>query len=177
MSKKKLATVWLGGCSGCHMSLIDIDERILEVAKLADIVKCPIVDQKEFVEADITLVEGAVANEEHLEEIQNMRKKSKILVSFGDCAVNGNVTAIRNQVTKEEALNRSYLEVQSTANGLVPDEEIAPLIDRVMPLHEVVHIDYFIPGCPPSADLIFYVLFELLNDRVPVLDEDNLNYG
>ena len=177
MSKKKLATVWLGGCSGCHMSLLDIDERILEVAKLADIVKCPIVDQKEFVEADITLVEGAVANEEHLEEIQNMRKKSKILVAFGDCAVTGNVSSIRNQVTMKDALERAYLQAPSNENGVIPDEEIATLIERVRPLHEVVKIDFYIPGCPPSADLIFYILFELLNDRQPVLNKDNLKYG
>ena len=177
MAKKKFATVWLGGCSGCHMSLLDIDERILEVAKLADIVKSPVVDQKEFPEADITLVEGAVANEEHLEEIKHIRAKTKILVSFGDCAVTGNVSALRNWLSKESVLNRSYLEVPSTDQGKVPNEEIAQLIDRVRPLHEVVKVDYYLPGCPPSADLIFYVLFELLNDRVPVLDKENLKYG
>ncbi len=175
--KKKVATVWLGGCSGCHMSFLDIDERILEVAKLADIVKSPVVDQKEFPEADITLVEGAVANEEHLEEIKHIRAKTKILVSFGDCAVTGNVSALRNWISKETVLARAYLEVPSTDQGKIPNEEIAKLIDRVRPLHEVVKVDYYLPGCPPSADLIFYVLFELLNDRVPVLNQGNLKYG
>ena len=160
------------------MSLLDLDERLLEVAKLADIVKSPVVDQKEFPFADITLVEGAVANEEHLHEIQVIREKTKILISLGDCAVTGNVAAIRNQVTKEAALKRSYLEVPSTHRGVIPNEEIAPLIDRVRPLHEVVRVDYFLPGCPPSADLIFYVLNELLNGRKPVLDrEHGLKYG
>ncbi len=177
MAKKKIATIWLGGCSGCHMSLLDIDERILDVAKLADIVKSPIVDQKEFPDADITLVEGAVANEEHLHEIKHIRAKTKTLISFGDCAVTGNVSSLRNWLSKESVLNRAYMEVPSTDGGVIPNEEIAPLIDRVRPLHEVVKVDYYLPGCPPSADLIFYVLFELLNDRIPVLNKENLKYG
>jgi len=181
MSKKKIATVWLGGCSGCHMSLLDIDERILEVVKLADIVKCPVVDGKELPEGgvDVTLVEGSVCNQEHLEEIKHIRAKSKLVVSFGDCAVTGNVTAMRNWVTKEEALKTAYISAPSNdAQCVVPSRVIAPLLDRAVPLHEVVKIDYYIPGCPPSADLIFYVLFELLNDRVPKLDQGaKLKYG
>ncbi len=177
MNRKKIATVWLGGCSGCHMSLLDIDERILEVAKLADIVKSPIVDPKDFTEADITLVEGAVANDEHLEEIQHLRRKSKVLVAFGDCAVTANVPSMRNPFPKDLVLQRAYIDGPSNVNGVIPSQGIALLIDRVRPLHEVVPIDYYLPGCPPSADLIFYVLFELLNDRTPVLGEGRLKYG
>ena len=179
MSKKKIATVWLAGCSGCHMSLLDIDERILEVAKLADIVKSPIVDGKEFPEVDVALVEGAVASDEHLKEIRHIRERSKILISLGDCAVTGNVAALRNFLPKEVILSRSYLEAESNEQGLIPDSpEIQKLIDRVRPLHEVVKVDYFIPGCPPSADLIFYVLSEILNGRVPDLTEEKrLKYG
>ncbi len=177
--KKKIGTVWLGGCSGCHMSLLDIDERILDVAKLADIVKSPVVDGKEFPDVDVALVEGAVANDEHLEEIKHIRRHSKILISFGDCAVTANVPAYRNQYTKEETLARSYVEAESNdGKGVLPASgEIAKLIDRVRPLHEVVKVDYYLPGCPPSADLIFYVLFELLNGREPQLDKDRLKYG
>jgi NAD-reducing hydrogenase small subunit len=175
--KKKLATVWLGGCSGCHMSLLDIDERLLEVAKLADIVKSPVVDGKEFPECDIALVEGALANAEHEEEIHVIRRKTKVLVAFGDCAVTGNVSALRNAIPKDVVLKRSYLEVPGTVGGLIPNQEIAPLIDRVRPLHEAVKVDYYLPGCPPSADLIFHVLFELLHDRAPVLDQEKLKYG
>jgi len=177
MNRKKLATAWLGGCSGCHMSLLDLDERLLEVARLADIVKCPVVDQKEFPEADIALVEGAIANEEHLEEIRHIRRKAKILVAFGDCAVTANVPAMRNAFPKEVALRHSYIDLPGNVQGVVPTEEIALLIDRVRPLHEVVKVDFFLPGCPPSADLIFHVLFELLNDRLPVLEQALLKYG
>src|SRR3989338_1792274 len=113
MTKKKIATVWLVGCSGCHMSLLDIDERILEVAKLADIVKSPIVDGKEFPEVDVALVEGAVASDEHLREIEIIRKRSKILVALGDCAVTGNVATLRNVFPKEAVLKRAYIEAPS----------------------------------------------------------------
>ena len=177
MTRKKIATVWLGGCSGCHMSLLDIDERLLEVAQLADIVKSPVVDAKSFPEVDIALVEGAIANEEHLEEIQTIRQRSKILVAFGDCAVTANVPAMRNPLDKDLVLRHSYVDLPSNVHGLVPSRDIARLIDRVHPLHEVVSVDYVLPGCPPSADLIFYILFELLNDRRPILDEAKLKYG
>lgn len=176
--KKKIATVWLAGCSGCHMSLLDIDERILDVAKLADIVKSPIVDGKEFPDVNIALVEGAVATDEHLQEIRHIRKHSKILVALGDCAVTSNISGYRNGVTKESALERSYKEVESNDSGLIPsDPEVSKLIDRVRPLHEVVHVDFFINGCPPSADLIFNTLFELLNDRTPQVEKARLKYG
>ncbi len=178
MSKKKLATVWLAGCSGCHMSLLDIDERILEVAKLADILKSPVVDGKELPEVDITLVEGAVASDEHLREIRHIRRMSKVLVSFGDCAVTGNVSALRNFIPTQTVLEHSYQKAVSNEEGLIPDSpQLQKLIDRVRPLHEVVHVDHFIPGCPPSADLIFYVLNELLNDRAPNLEEGRIKYG
>ncbi len=170
MKKKTIGTVWLAGCSGCHMSLLDIDERMLEVLKLADIVKSPIVDGKEFPEVDIALVEGAVGSEEHLDEILHIRAKAKIVVSFGDCAVSGNVSSMRNYLKTQEVLARSYEEAESNDSKQIPNAaEILSLSHRVHPLHEVVDIDYYIPGCPPSADTIFYVLNELLNDRVPDL--------
>ncbi len=179
MTKKKIATVWLAGCSGCHMSLLDIDERILEVVKLADIVKSPIVDGKEFPQVDVAIVEGAVASDEHLREIVHIREHSKILVSLGDCAVTGNVATLRNPFPKEVVLKRAYIEAESNEQGVIPSSaEIQKLVDRVRPLHEVVKVDYYIPGCPPSADVIFYVLNELLNDRTPDLNEEGkLKYG
>ena len=176
MSKKKLATIWLAGCSGCHMSLLDIDERLLDIAKIADIVKSPIVDRKELPEVDIALVEGAVASDEHLSEIKKIRQKAKILVSLGDCAVTANVAALRNWIPRERVLSRSYSEAESNDGKVIPnDEAIQKLAEKALPLHEVVKVDFYIPGCPPSADLIFYVLNELLNDRIPVLDK--VKYG
>jgi NAD-reducing hydrogenase small subunit len=179
MSKKKIATVWLGGCSGCHMSLLDIDENILEVMKLADIVKSPVVDTKECPDVDICLVEGAVYATEHIEELMHLRKHSKLLVAFGDCAVNGNVPAMRNRVGRDAALEKAYLKSETGDNiGPVPSVGVTPLEKLVTPLQEHVKVDFYIPGCPPSSELIFYVLAELLNDRVPDLTQGaKLKYG
>ena len=176
--KKKLATVWLGGCSGCHMSLLDMDERLLEVAKLAEIVKSPIVDGKEFPRVDLALVEGAVCGDEHAREIEHIRSQSKILVALGDCAVTGNVATLRNYVPVQAVLERSYVQAESNDSGTLPrDGALQNLNAQALPLHELVKVDYFIPGCPPKADAIFYVIDELLHDRVPCLSGDAVRMG
>jgi NAD-reducing hydrogenase small subunit len=180
MMKKKLATVWLAGCSGCHMSFLDLDERILEVAALADIVKCPIVDTKEFPEVDIVLVEGSVTSDEQMKEIKEIRRKSKFLVAFGDCAVMTNVTGMRNYFNLQDVIDQSYkYAVSNDLEGKSPnDPALMKLNDKVYPLQEVVHVDFVLPGCPPSADTIFYVINELLNGREPHLSETKkLKYG
>lgn len=180
MSKKKLATVWLGGCSGCHMSLLDIDERILEVAQLADIVKCPIVDGKELPEVDIVLVEGSVTSDEHYNEILHIRKQAKILVALGDCAVMTNITGMRNYFKLNDVFDTAYKwAVSNDGEGEKPfHPALLRLHDKVVPLQEVVKVDWVIPGCPPHADTIFYVLRELLLDRQPDLSSvHKLKYG
>jgi NAD-reducing hydrogenase small subunit len=177
--KPRIATAWLGGCSGCHMSFVDLDERLIEIAPLVDLVYSPIMDVKEFPEdVDATLVEGAVANEQNLHEILKIRERSKILVSFGDCAVTGNVTAMRNPLRKAEAvLKRAYIENADVTPRRPSEPGIVPmLLDRVRPVHEVVAVDLYLPGCPPSADLIHFVLTELVAGRTPDL-KDQLRYG
>lgn len=180
MSKKKLATIWLGGCSGCHMSLLDIDERILELIKLVDIVKSPIVDGKEMPEVDITLVEGAITSDEHYQEILHIRKQSKLLIALGDCAVMTNVTGMRNYFHLKDVIDTAYINaVSNDKEGQLPNHpSLLKLNEKVVPLQEVVKVDFVLPGCPPDADTIFYVLFELLNDRLPDLREaKKLKYG
>lgn len=180
MTRKKIATVWLGGCSGCHMSLLDIDERILEVSKLADIVKCPIVDGKEISEVDITLVEGSITSDEHLHEILHIRKKSKYVVALGDCAAMANVTGMRNYFEMQDVFETAYVSVASNDGmGELPNHPaLLRLHEKVVPLQDVVDVDFVIPGCPPSADTIFYVLNKFLNDRTPDLGEvKKLKYG
>lgn len=180
MAKKKIATVWLGGCSGCHMSLLDIDERILEVTKLADIVKCPIVDGKEFPYVDIALVEGSVTSDEHMMEILHIRKHSTVLIALGDCAVMTNVTGMRNYFSLIDVYEGAYLfDLSNDHYGHLPNHPaLLRLNDKVLPLQEVVAVDFVIPGCPPSADVIFYVLTEFLNDRFPDLSvTKKLRYG
>jgi NAD-reducing hydrogenase small subunit len=170
--RPRIATVWLGGCSGCHMSFLDLDERLEELFAAADLVYSPILDVKRFpLGVDVALVEGAVANEEHLETVRQVRARSRLLVAFGDCAVTGNVTALRNVLGRAEpVLQRAYVENVTLAPG-VPREPgiVPPLLDRVRPLHEVVQVDVHLPGCPPSADLIHYAVTELVAGRTPDL--------
>jgi NAD-reducing hydrogenase small subunit len=165
--KVQMATVWLDGCSGCHMSFLDIDERILQIAERADLVYSPLVDRKDFPEmVDVTLVEGAVSSEEDFEKIQKVRAHTRLLVSLGDCAVTANVPGMRNPFKLEDVYGRAYLE-NVTDNAHIPVQVIPPLRKRSVPIHHVVAVDLFVPGCPPSADLIFHVLTELLDGRIP----------
>jgi len=169
--KPRLATVWLGGCSGCHMSFLDLDERLIDLAGKVELCASPITDYKSFPEVDITLVEGAVANVEHEEHIKEVRRRTKILVSFGDCAVTGNVTELRNPFPLEKVLGRSYLETSALVIGVPEGSSVIPrLLERVVPVHEVVPVDYFLTGCPPSADVIFELVTALLENRAPALE-------
>jgi NAD-reducing hydrogenase small subunit len=167
--KARIATLWLDGCSGCHMSLLDIDERLLDIAPLIDLVYSPVVDNKEFPEnVDLTLVEGAISSDEDIEKIKLVRSRTKLLVALGDCAVTGNVPALRNNFLLEDVLKRGYVD-NATDNPGAPTHEVPKLEAKVIPLHELVHVDLFVPGCPPSADLIFFVLSEVLAGRIPDL--------
>ena len=169
--KPRLATVWLGGCSGCHMSFVDLDERLAELASRIDLLASPLTDYKDFPEVDITLVEGAVANSDHLEHIRLVRSRTKTLISFGDCAVTGNVTAMRNSFGVTDVLNRCYLENSAVVVGLPAGNQVVPaLLDRVRPVHEVVEVDYFLQGCPPPADAIYDLIMDLLHEREPRTD-------
>ena len=175
--KTKLATIWLSGCSGCHMSFLDQDERLIDLAKKVQLVYSPIADIKTFPEnVDVTLVEGAVANEEQQRLLKQARARTKILISLGDCAVTGNVTALRNAWSNSDqaVLERAYIE-NANANQQIPTD-VPKLLKKVHPLHEVVKVDYFIPGCPPAADIINYVLTELLAGRKPNM-EGRSKYG
>lgn len=175
--KVRVATVWLSGCSGCHMSFLDQDEVLIDLAARIQLVYSPIADVKVFPEdVDVTLVEGAVANEEQLDLLKQARERTKLLVSLGDCAVTGNVTALRNALSDsaQAVLERAYLE-NSDMNLQVP-VDVPRLLRKVRPLHEVVKVDFFVPGCPPPAGVITYVLTELLAGRKPNM-EGKCKYG
>lgn len=178
----RVATVWLGGCSGCHMSFLDLDEFLVDLAGLVDLVYSPIVDVKEYPEnVDVCLVEGAVCNEDNLHILRQIRQRTKVMVSFGDCAVTGNVPAIRNQLglsSAESVLQRAYVEGAQSNPGVPREPGIVPsLLERVLPLHEAVHIDYFLPGCPPPAERIKALMTQVLEGKEPHLEGAQLKFG
>ena len=169
MKRVRLATVWLDGCAGCHMSLLDMDEAILNVARRAEIVYGPLVDAQEFPKfVDVTLVEGGVSSQEDLEKIRTVRQRSRLLVSLGDCAVTGNISAMRNQTPARKLLERIYIE-GAQSNRVIPSDGVPTLLRHAVPLHEFVKIDLHVPGCPPSAKAIAFVLDELIEGRMPDL--------
>ncbi len=170
MSKVKIATVWLDGCSGCHMSFLDMDERLLALASAIDLVYSPLVDFKEFPpDVDVTLVEGAVSSEEDLHKIQYIRGRTKLLVSLGDCAITGNVPSMRNTFGKQAILERAYLD-EGLRNPQIPTDGVPPLLDLVRPIHTVVDVDVFLPGCPPPAGVIYEAVLALVEGRTPEID-------
>ncbi len=178
MAKVKMATVWLSGCSGCHMSFLDLDEVLIELAKRIELANSPLTDLKDFPEdgVDVTLVEGAVANEEQLELVRLIRKKSGIVLSFGDCAVTGNVPAMRNGIPVKRLLEAIYGK-ERTTTGTIPTDVVPHLLDRVRPVHEVIEVDLFLHGCPPSAELIWKALLSLLDGVAPQLVGEDLKFG
>ena len=166
-AKPRIATCSLAGCFGCHMSILDIDERILQLAELVDFDRSPIVDFKRITaRCTVGLIEGGCANAENVEVLRHFRKNCEVLVSVGDCATMGGIPAMRNTVPLEECLREAYVDGPSVHNpsGRIPDDaEIPLLLNQVVPAHEVVHIDYHLPGCPPSADALWRALTALLS--------------
>ena len=149
------------------MSFLDMDERLLEIADAAELVYSPLVDAKEFPEnVDVTLVEGAVSSEEDLHKIRIVRERTKILVSLGDCAVTANVPGMRNPFGTKAVYDRAYRENVTFDPG-IPNQVVPALLPTSRPVHEFVKVDVFVPGCPPSADTIYYVVSELLAGRNP----------
>ena len=182
MERLKVATVWLGGCAGCHMSFLDLDEFLIEVADRIEVVYSPVVDVKEYPHGvDVCLIEGAVCNEDNLELLRKIRARTKVVVAFGDCAVTGNVPAIRNQLglrNAENVLQCAYVE-NARNNPCVPkaDGIVPQLLERVTPLHEAATVDYFLPGCPPPADRIKALLGQVLAGQTPKLEGAQLKFG
>lgn len=169
MTKPKVATTSLCGCFGCHMSLLDIDDRILKLVELVEFDKSPIDDIKEFNgPVDVGLIEGGCCNEENVRVLQDFRKHCKVLISVGDCATMGGVPAMRNTIPLKECLDEAYLNGPTVYNpsGQIPnDPEIPLLLNKVYPCQEVVKIDFHLPGCPPPADTFWEVLTALLSDK------------
>ncbi len=180
MAKPKVATTSLAGCFGCHMSLLDIDERILKLIELVDFDKSPIDDIKKLTgRVTVGLIEGGCCNAENVHVLQDFRKHCDILISVGDCATMGGIPAMRNMIPLKECLEEAYLNGPTVHNpaGKIPnDPEIPMLLDKVYPAHEVVKIDYFLPGCPPPADTLWEALVALLSDKPVQLPYELIKY-
>ena len=180
MTKPKIATASLAGCFGCHMSILDIDERILTVAELIQFDKSPVTDIKTFTgRCLVGLVEGGCCTEENVDVLKDFREHCDILIALGDCAMQGGIPALRNSIPLKECLDEAYLNGPTVYNPdkqIPNDEEIPLILDRVYTCQEVVKIDYFLPGCPPSADTIFETLVALLTDKPIDLPYELIKY-
>jgi len=180
MSEKLvLATTSLAGCFGCHMSLLDIDERILSLVEVVQFNKSPFDDIKEFTkQCDIGLIEGGCCNSDNVRVLRDFRKHCKVLISVGQCAITGGLPAMRNGIPIKELLDEAFSKGPTVSNSLIPnDEEIPMLLDRVYPCHEIVKIDGFLPGCPPRADLLWDALNLLIAGKsLNELSFENVKY-
>ena len=180
MSKPVIATASLAGCFGCHMSILDIDERILKLVELVEFNKSPIDDIKRFTKpVDVGLIEGGCCNSENVHVLRDFRKNCKVLVALGECAIMGGLPALRNSIPLKECLDEAYLNSPTAEpeSRIIPNDEDLPIIlDRVYPCHEIVKIDYFLPGCPPSADLIWEAVTALVEGRPLNLTYDMIKF-
>jgi NAD-reducing hydrogenase small subunit len=175
--KIRVATASLCGCFGCHMSFLDIDERILDLVQLVEFDRTPLTDIKKIGHCDIGIIEGGVANAENVEVLREFRAHCKVLVALGACAVNGGIPAMRNQFELEECLREAYIDGVGVHTPMIPsDNEIPLLLDKVHPIHEVVRVDHFLPGCPPLGDTIWTFLTELIEGKPISFPYEQIHY-
>jgi len=177
VAKVKIATAWLDCCSGCHMSFLDLDEALISLADAIEITASPVTDIKEFSPVDVGVIEGAISTTRDEEVAKKLRDNCKILMVWGDCACFGGICTMRNLFSKEEVLRRYYIETESTKNGKIPSsEDIPALLEQVKPVNQVVKVDCYVPGCPPSSKAIHYALAELLEGRIPILPSEIMRF-
>jgi len=178
MTKVKVAMDWLAACAGCEMSVLDTDERLVQLLEKIELTSTPITDLKHPPKEGVTvgILSGTVNNTTNLEVAKEMRERCKVLIAMGDCAVFGGIMSMRNFFDTNEALKRAYVETESTVDGIIPSSEELSKPIKAVPVNQVVKVDIHLPGCPPSADAIYYVLSELLEGRIPVLSGENLKY-
>jgi len=178
MAKPKIASVWLEACAGCHMSFLDIDERIVDLLGKVELTATPITDIKIFPEVEVGVIEGALGNEEELHLAKELRERCKILIAWGDCAVFGGINCMRNFMPAEQVLKEGYVDTVSTVNpeGVIPRQDLPALLPRAIPVDRAVKVDVYVPGCPPDADTIYYVFSEILEGRIPTVPTDIMRY-
>lgn len=175
-----VATTSLAGCFGCHMSLLDIDDGILDIIDIVEFNKSPLTDIKNFSKrCHVGLIEGGCANAENVHVLREFRKKCDILIGFGECAIMGGIPAMRNFVPLKECLEESYINGITSELGadIIPGhDDIPKLLNNVYPCNEIVKIDYYIPGCPPNAQHIWKVVKNILLDEEFSIAYDEFKY-
>jgi NAD-reducing hydrogenase small subunit len=178
VAKPKIASVWLEACAGCHMSFLDIDERIVGLLDRVELTATPITDIKVFPEVEVGVIEGALGNEEELHLAKELRERCKILIAWGDCAVFGGINCMRNFMPAEKVLEEGYVNTASTVNPgrVIPRRDLPPLLPQAIPVDRAVKVDVYVPGCPPDADTIMYVFSEILEGRIPSVPTDIMRY-
>lgn len=177
MTRIRIATTSLAGCFGCHMSMLDMDERLVSLLEKAEFDRSPFTDIKRCGSCDIGLVEGGVCNEENVHVLREFRRNCKILIAVGACAINGGVPALRNSFQLQACLEEVYLHEEGVENPQIPnDVELPLLLDKVYPIHEVVRVDFCLPGCPPSADQFFRMFQDLISGNEFSLPRKQLHF-
>jgi NAD-reducing hydrogenase small subunit len=178
MPRIRIATCSLAGCFGCHMSLLDLDERLLDLLEVIEFDCSPINDLKRITQpVDVGLVEGGVCNAENVHVLLEFRRRCKLLVAVGECAITGGIPSMRNAFSLKQCLEEGYIRGLGTENAHIPDDPEMPLLlDKVRPLHHIVKIDHTLPGCPPSADAFWYFLTELVAGRDPSLPRELIHF-
>ena len=175
MAKVTVASVWLDACAGCHMSFLDLDEKLIDLLDSIELKATPITDFKKITPVDVGIIEGSISNEHDEKVARELRENCKILMVWGDCAVFGGIMSMRNLFETEEVLARYYHTEGSICDKIPSSEELPPLI-KVKPVNQVVKVDCYVPGCPPSPEAIFYALSELLQGRIPVLSSEMMRF-
>lgn len=176
--KLRIATCSLAGCFGCHMSLLDIDERLVDLVEVFQFDRSPLDDLKDFTtDCDIGLIEGGVCNTENVETLREFRKRCRVLIAVGACAISGGVPSLRNGIDVRELLEASYVKGIGVDNAGIPtDPELPHILEKVSPIHEVVKVDYFLPGCPPPADAFWHILDSIVRNEQPDLPYDLMHF-
>ena len=180
MDRLKFASIWLGGCSGCHMSFLDLDEFLIDLAQAVDVVFSPVVDLKEYPQnVDVCLIEGSVYSDEHVHHVHTIRKNTRIVVAFGDCAVTANVPGMRNPLGNADMVLRPAYIVEPDANQMIPSNPgvLPVLLDKALPVNNYIPVDYYLTGCPPPAARIKALLTQLLTGKVTGLSGDDIKFG
>lgn len=176
--KLRIATCSLAGCFGCHMSLLDIDERLVPLLEHVTFDRSPLVDYKDFQQiADVGLIEGGVCNAHNVHVLREFRRHCRLLVAVGECAATGGVPAMRNAYSLRACLEESFIRGIGIEDAHIPeDPELPLLLEKVHPIHEIVHIDYTLPGCPPSADVFWSFFSDLIAGRPPRVARANIRF-